>query len=207
MTIAFSACLLQAAHAWPPTFAPEITFTHDEIFNAYRRSSEAGATSTPTSIRWLERARDAVAHACQPACTITPFRDRYDVEAYRVTYPDGSWFELTLDPAVIEIKTMPVTLAQFQALRPRLQHDLWDPLVRPPLGLEAGIRGGGHINIGADEAFGGDVLLIRNFLVDYWNHEALSWGVLGRDPHQAPHPTMLRDRRAFERLTQILAAP
>ncbi len=141
--------------------------------------------------------------------------------AFHLRYPDGFWVEFVIDTCVIEVKTMPQTLAEFSSRADQLQRDVFEVVAsvgaKPGKGLGLG---NGHVNIDVETGFGGDLLLLRNFLVDYTNHAELAHGIhlSGLDRYNAPplaedreHYEYFRDRfvAAFDRgeLTRISSIP
>lgn len=96
--------------------------------------------------------------------------------------PHGWSFEWGLDDGVIEIK-MKNTLENYERFRTDMEDAIFSSARNE--GLEPALyQGGGHINLGM-QAFEGNDLLLRNFIVDLYNHNELFLGVLGYDTHNA----------------------
>ncbi len=175
-------------HAWPPDFAPEFNFTNKELESAWSRQPDRTDTSNPTSERYREFMLSEIKRRCSD-CTYSPGEDRYGIKKYRVTYLDGWWFEITLDPSVIEIISKPATLSAFQQMQSRLQNHIFD--AADALGLRSALAG--HINVGTAEGFGGDTRLFRNFIVDLLNHPGMMKQIMHTpETFNAPHIESLK---------------
>lgn len=168
--------LLTADASSPKTFGPEFTVTNRELIEG-----TAGRASA------LQRLRRVVAANCadgsDPCAVSSDGIPRYDGTELKiltgavVRYPDGWWFRITIDPRVVEITAKPATLAELARLRDRIQRDIFDAAAG--VGLYPNVsRGGGHINVGVESAFGQDSALFRNFVVDCANHPELFQGIL-----------------------------
>lgn len=185
------------AQAQNATYGAEFTFTSFDL--AFAKSAEHGrahTVSTSENDRALEEMRKTVASLCAhrsgaEKCRIEFIKDPRGLPSYRVIYPDGWWWQMALDPGVIEVQTKPSTANELRSLKERMRQDIFataaktqllkskaDP--RPGL-IPIPQIGGGHIHIGNDSAFGNDAKLFRNFLVDYANHAGLAMGALGND--------------------------
>jgi len=102
-----------------------------------------------------------------------------------VTYRDGVWFDISLDPAVVEVQASPMTASEWAKNSDRFQKDVFE--TAKFIGLEPHPDiGGGHIHIGLDSAFEQDSMLFRNFIVDFTNHPELARGVLSHDESNSP---------------------
>jgi hypothetical protein len=97
----------------------------------------------------------------------------WEVASYRVIYPDGFWWQMSYDSEIVEVQIKPSTVEDLRRNRDRIQHDMFDTALKaglkPPVGEET------HIHVGAHAAFGLDLHLIRNFLVDGINHPELTF--------------------------------
>ncbi|MBS1961470.1 MAG: hypothetical protein JST04_04590 [Bdellovibrionales bacterium] len=196
------------AWAWPPTFGAEFTFTNTEMLLAqlnYAGMRERdewkkawakkdwkamvelidwNTTENDTSNKYLAKMKDSVMKRCKQ-CKLIEGEDHYGKVNYRFVYPDGWWFQIATDPAVIEIQTAPTTRADFEKMRDRLQTDIFGSaksvgmMPEPIMGI-----GQGHIHMGLDAAFENDPKLFRNFLVDMMNHPEVNF-VFGRNERNA----------------------
>lgn len=126
-----------------------------------------------------------------------PEGSKWTDDYFRVKYKDGFYFDVTMDPACLEVIPKPMTISEVKKYKDRIQKDIFD------LMKEAGLTphrafGGGHIHLGALSAFGNDVKLFRNFIVDMANHTELASGALENDPDNA---TPLYKLKASQRKT------
>ncbi len=122
--------------------------------------------------------------------------------SFRVHFPeDNFWVQISTDPSVIEIQTKPSTVAEYKKSRVHMDR-LFS--VGEAVGIKPhSFNGGGHIHMDIKSAFGNDVKLFRNFLVDFMNHQELGGdGVLGGDFQNAPHLSELEkfQRREFRKV-------
>jgi hypothetical protein len=176
--------LVTRAFAAPPTFGNEIELTNREIDQAEYEDENFTQRISDENSDMQDRFYEEVYAICK-GCKIRMGYDYDGTPHYKVTYPDGWWFKISLDPAVLEIQTAPSTVKKLKQIRNRIQTDIFG--VAKTLGLKAGFKGsGGHIHIGAESAFGGDANLFRNFLVDFINHSELANGILENDHSNAP---------------------
>ncbi len=99
------------------------------------------------------------------------------------TSPNGWWFEAGRDKGVIEVRMKPLRVDEAQIYA----SDIQDAIFASAYHLEfyPGLFvGGGHINIDLSYFFDNPVLL-RNFIVDFVNHNELSLGIFNYDTHNA----------------------
>lgn len=210
----------QPARAWPPLFGPEFTFTNPVMQSSTladeARNRQAGqVTGTPESHQVVERMRQILVERCRHHgnCSVTDPGGAWS--AVRVTYQDGWWFELDTDPGVVEVRAQPMTQTRIEALRSRMQEDIFEVARLAGVTPDPNV-GMGHIHLDLHESFGNDAQLFRNFLVDFLNHSELSTGILEDDPKNAPSFASLTDEeqdefrriiRAFDAATRAGHAP
>jgi hypothetical protein len=145
------------ARAWAPLFGPEWTFfSGSEKFDPNR---------------WLRLAQEKI---CAGGHCEAKLSD--DGRSVLVKYKDKWWFEITDDYNVIEIKAKPATEARFRELKDRIHTDVFEFFKGEGYEPHESV-GGGHISIGRSSAFGGRDLLLRNWIVDIFNHSELGSGV------------------------------
>jgi hypothetical protein len=137
-----------------------------------------------------------------PSARVEETQDKYGHRAFKVTYADGFEYAVTMDGSVIEIVLGKATAADLRKNVPRLERDVFGTAKDAGLVPHA-FRGGGHVHIGLQSAFGDDVLLFRNFVVDYFNRPELALHGLrdrasGEALHLASLPEKLRD--AFRKI-------
>ncbi|OFZ51297.1 MAG: hypothetical protein A2428_15780 [Bdellovibrionales bacterium RIFOXYC1_FULL_54_43] len=195
--------LTRSSLAWPPIYGPEFTFTNGTLYAASIGNPRAIVTEANSAAR--DRMAEVMIELCarRGDCTVAATVDKYDVKTWKVSYPDGWWFQISIDPSVVEIQAKPVTLAEFTKYRDRIQNDIFEVAESIDLKPDKG-SGGGHIHIGTQTAFENDPKLFRNFLVDYTNHPELAFGILEEDFKNAlPFAKLSEDQRAaFAKLIQ-----
>ncbi len=109
--------------------------------------------------------------------------------AYRFTYPGGWYFQVNSDFTAVEIQMSPLDSEEIERVKTILQRDLFE--AAKGLGLKPptfDLVSGGHINISFDKAFKDNPRLLRNFMVDQFNHSELATGVFLNDPFNARSP-------------------
>lgn len=163
-----------------PTFGAEFTFTN-RVLAKGDYGKEGEIICSDENIAAQKAMKDTLSQMCRQRknCHIEKDLDRYGVELYRVKYNDGWYFELTLDPGVVEVTTKPATLKEFEKMRSRIQEDIFDVAKQNHLFPWTNNQdsGGGHIHIGAD-IFEKNPELFRNFIADFANHSEIAWGGL-----------------------------
>ena len=105
------------------------------------------------------------------------------VNSEALVSPNGWWFEPRRDNGVIEVKMSPLTVDEWKNFARDIQDAVfvtaYNQRYFPALYL-----GGGHINLDLSELIK-DPLLLRNFIVDYWNHNELALGIFNYDSHNS----------------------
>ena len=187
-------------------FGPELSFTNEKIQETHGRTRQ---TDSPASVASLLRFRQRVLELCLDeyrVCRITAERDAKGYDSYRVDVSahgqqEAWWFRLSYDPGVIEVQMQPSTLAQLQSRQSLIQRLIFDAAdlaeLRPYMWA-----GGGHLHLDAARAFGGDVRIFRDFIVDMNNHAAIFLFLMRGSPPNAPAIWMLPEarQRSFARL-------
>ena len=121
-------------------------------------------------------------------CRVEEFPDKKGRLVSKVTYENGEWWAIVKDNTVVEVISLDGSLADWRRREGRWQHDIFE------LAGAVGITparffnwpNGGHVNIGLKSAFKGNVLLLRNFLVDFTQHSEIAHGILLNDQRSAP---------------------
>jgi len=177
--------LSSRAFAWPPTFGAEFTFTNGKLWAASIGKKNVVRTVENEAAR--NAMTDVLLELCKRRgdCSISFSNDKYNHKVARVIYNDGWWFQMSLDPSVVEIQTKPSTLKELTAIKDRIQNDIFESAKKVDLQPDLH-AGGGHIHIGHKSALDDDARLFRNFVVDYANHPELALGVLEDDLMNAP---------------------
>jgi hypothetical protein len=170
--------LLLAEHAaFAFLYGAEFTFTKPALIGA-ANAMGPGVVDNPLSepLR-LAMVREVIERC--PECGIKVFRDPKGLPVTRFTYPDGWWFQVALDPGVIEIQTRPSSYERFHEMIPRMQKDIFGAAAAEGVNMFPHQNtGDGHFHIDIEEAFEGNRLWFRNYLVDKMNHPELAKGVM-----------------------------
>jgi hypothetical protein len=195
--LAAQLCSASAAWAWPLTFGAEFEFTNSELKPG--TGGMLGGKERDAALQMLEAVRTLCAQ--QGGCRIRTIPGKFGLD-YRVRFKDGWWFQISYDPACVEVQTRPSTLEELRALRDRIQTFIFG--AAKSAGLHAALPGsGGHVNVGARSAFD-DVDQFLAFFVDYANHPELGMGITGKDHWNAP-PIVALGQDQRDQLKAILA--
>ncbi len=175
----------------PPTMLGGLPALPHQMGFPLQSSSLSAITNSPIN-QAVERWVQIIKRDC-PDCII---------EGRKITLPSGFWFQITTDFWAVEVKTKPISLEEFRALKEPLQHLVWDAA------NQAGVKpherlGGGHIHLDIEKFFGGDRLAFRNFIVDLVNRPELFMGAFGLNYFNAP-PLSLYGRGIIDEFTQII---
>lgn len=176
------------------TFGAELTFTNSEILES-QRALASGTINSAMSERYQDLLIDKILENCLD-CSVEWKIDKYGLEYGRIIYPDGWYFNVTLDPAVVEVTAKPIPESKLQEYTKRLDQDLYANARE--LGLRPSRKtGGGHIHFGAEAFFEGNPEYFRDFMVDMYNHSELADGIFADDHYNSPpikaHPKAQRD--------------
>lgn len=102
---------------------------------------------------------------------------KFKMEGSKFISPNGWWFTLNRDPGVFEVQMSPLSLEQIRRFKDDIQDAIFSSMANEGY-FPWDYMGGGHINMDTG-IFGEDILLARNFIVDFLNHNELSMGALG----------------------------
>ncbi len=164
-------------------YGRELEFTNDTIYYANKSSVEI---TSKQGVAARTNFKNDVLKKC-PDCKVENIKDKYGYVNYRIHHPNGFWFDITLDPGVIEIKTMPMTTKQMKKNSAIMKTLIYDIAQKNSLVPDYDYVSAGHIHLGIESAFKNDPLLFRNFVVDLMNRPELAWGIFNDDPLNAPH--------------------
>jgi len=160
------------AWGWPPTFAPEFTFTNLKIMDQVHKKN-ARKVRGEILDEWRRRATTLCLHR---GCRISwPGKD-----IMRITTSNGFWVEISKDPRVIEVKAKLSTRAEFIENKNFINEFVFRMAKKLDVFPHASL-GDGHISIGAASVFDDDPKLFRNFIVDQENNPQLYSGLFGSD--------------------------
>lgn len=183
-----------------PQFGIELTFTSEELEKAGSRAG-SHVINSEASEKMQRKLVKEITKSCTH-CTLNWEADKYGVEVARITYPDGQYIHVTLDPSVIEITGSPIAYSNLSHASKRFEEDLYQSARN--LGLAPSRNtGGGHIHIGLDEFFENDPYLFRDFLVDVYNNPELGSGLLANDHYNSP-PIQALPKASQKEFKQII---
>jgi hypothetical protein len=179
------------------TFGAEFTFTNAAINQA---QSDGETVNNEESERHQDLMMEQVRRTCD-GCRIIIEENKYEVEVYKVIYPDGWYFVIATDPAVVEVQTKPMTLADLKKQEQRIERDIFGA-ARAAGMAPSRSAGGGHIHFGYLSSTEGDLRLARNIIVDFANHPEMANGVLSEDTwNSTPISNLPEDRqKAFRQI-------
>lgn len=157
----------------------------------------------------VEEFRDEVIKRCAGGCYVAEVDGKWTkigVPSFRVTFPDGWWFEITPDPFVVEIRGKPQTISELKANRDRMQYMIFESAAA--VGLSPNclscriLRFASHFNFGVRSAFGSSGHDFLAFFTDFANFPALASGGFGKDFFSAPPISRLAksQRKALAKL-------
>jgi hypothetical protein len=173
-------------------FGPEFTFG---VFQGKTWSGMGG--SAPARDALIER---MTAHLIGGQ----PKNARFQQTESREFISPNSWrVEVDADYGVVEVTMDPLTVEQMK----RYANDIQDALFVSAANVDlypALFAGGGHINIGLN-AFAQHPLLLRNFIVDLYNHSELFMGVFSYDTNNAL-PFALYEDDTKEKIAELIDA-
>lgn len=181
-------------------FGPELTFTNQRLIDDGRRMGGSTYNSPANenalldlSILIYDEAGDMVEE--------DRIRNGRGYNETRLIFEDGFVIDLTLDPWVIEINSTPISSNEMDERVLLFDEFIFDRARRLNLHPSYDI-GGGHIHVGATELLRGDEDVLRDILVDFYNHRELGEGLLGNNRHNAPsiQSLPLANRNAFKEI-------
>jgi hypothetical protein len=180
------------------TFGAEFTFTNQKILKASLNSGSI--VNIPEAVESAKAFRDEVIRRCN-GCSVVTETNSYGVDVYKIIYPDGWYFVIATDPAVVEVQTKPSTIQTVRAIQERMQRDIFDAAKAVGILPDKG-AGGGHIHFDYKASTDGNLLRLRNLVVDFANHPELAQGLWAFDFHNSgPIAALpLTQRNAFEQL-------
>lgn len=119
-------------------------------------------------------------------CRIFHAPNKRAEESQVVVKPNTS-FVLSYDPSVIEVQPHYGDENYWNQNKDVYQYMIFDQLQSQ--GYSAKSKNlAGHFNIGFKSLTGGDLNRFAQFYFDFMNHQELTFGALGRDRNNAPHP-------------------
>jgi hypothetical protein len=174
-----------------PTFGAEFEFTNQKMIDS-DLSGVHGLSKDQLEKKGAQAFRDRVKEKC-PECTITDTTFKYD-KSFKVVYPDGWWFNISYDPACVEIQTKPSTHEELVAVSNRIDEHIFETAGELDLFPDEE-TGAGHLNFGATSTFGEDGKLFLSYVADFANHPELAYGAWGNDQLNAPAMSELKQHQ------------
>lgn len=199
-----------SAPADPITFGMEFNFRNQSLHLAWQKRMDTikGYKKRQTPGQEEQDAATAfskkVQEICGSKCQVTSKKGKFGKTEYEVRFLDGWGFNISVDPKVVEIQTIPETAAQIRNRTQDYQKYVFAVAEAVGLGFDAESpdRGSGHLNIGFQSAFKDDAKAFLRFFLDYSSRPALALGIFGYDTLNAPPIGMLSwaQRRALKRI-------
>ena len=166
------------AWAWPPTYGAEFEFFHPNL--TWNLENINGPEALQAKAEFMHQIQeDCLASGCK----VDKIGGKFSVD-YRVTLPNGWWFIVSHDPAVIEITTKPSTLAELRQNTENINQFIFKSARKAKFRVHRDDNA--HFNFGVQSAFDNDPKEFLKFFVDYQNNTHLSLGTLGQDFYNAP---------------------
>jgi hypothetical protein len=215
----FSAWQLLAlsALAYPPTFGTEFNFTNQALEKAWR---ERGRKAGYKGSRWqnpaeaeqsaAEKIAAAVKESCGEECVVKTKNGKFGATEYEIEFKNGWGFNISVDPAVVEIQTIPETSSKIRENVPLYQKYIFDAVktagFAPSQAPDNDQEMSAHLNVGFRSAFENDPKAFLRFFIDYANHPSMASGILGVDQHNAPPIATLdlEQRKALSRIVEYV---
>ena len=188
------------AFAWPPTYGREYNVSNRKVTKAWR----ARKSSAPDSMEVQKPGKpeqDAAARVaaeiknlCGSGCKVVPyenFRPRStDRKAnlnwtteFSVQFTSGLTYNVSIDPGVVEVQSMPRTPGQYQESRSVLKNIIYPAFKNAELSTKGETA---HFNIGMNSAFESDPEGLLGFYLVFANRPELMAGILSdEDPSEA----------------------
>ena len=204
----FSAMLSSFAFAWPPTFGTEFNFSNYELEVAYRNRLGGGRPG-PEEEQAAIDFKDMVLKRCGDDCHAVPHKGKWGQE-FEILFKDSWSFNISWDPACVEIQTKPQTSSEIAKYEAKIQQFIFNtgrdagvvPQVTDHLLLGGLAENTAHLNIGVRSAFEDSPNSLLRFYSDYGNRPALAMGVFGETKLNAPGISHLfpRQRNALQKM-------
>lgn len=161
---------------------PELTFTNNLMIEQTKHPTQPTTEEGRKNIRQWYR---LMLKECESGgCRVEKTEIKGNL-AFKVSFADGWWFEVSQDPCVLEVTWKHEYIAETAARSEVINKYIFQ--MAKQIGLETHDRtGGGHVNLDRATGFGGNDLLFRNFLVHRASHPELAWGIFGNHLGNSP---------------------
>ncbi|MBL7716251.1 MAG: hypothetical protein JNL01_12370 [Bdellovibrionales bacterium] len=190
------ALLPALSYAWPPTFGLELNLRSKKLQNIWAARMRESNTQTPTETGEGAETRkfaEALFRKCQPLCQRTEHVGKFGLTEWRFQFESGFQFNLSTDPATVEVQVGPFVLEDWKRYRADIQTYLYDFAKKEGLSHErdeSSKDNSAHLNMGFASSFDSG-RQFAHFLADYWQYWELGDGLLGGDPDNAPPLSLL----------------
>lgn len=183
---------------------PELTFTNNLIKEAFRAMNKKNLgyssqiATSETSKKFSTLLIKKILSKCN-TCKTEVLRDQFKQErGLAIIFENNFKIFVTLDPSVIEIQTSPIDYNNLNEATQILNDKIYNSAKEIGIGPSYAM-GGGHIHLGAKGLFTEDPELLRDFLVDLYNHPEISLEILGDLSSDDPtiHALPSKNKKAF----------
>lgn len=161
-------------------FGLEFTFTNEAmVTEGNKNPSNGGLHGNPLKKAAWDALNEKIKQKCAATgdCKTEMSYDKHG-QALKVTFGDGFYFTVGVDATVLEANAQPLSRVTYGDEAAKRMHEFLFETARE-VGLMPHSRaGGGHIHI-SRKAFDENLLLFRNFFVDFQNRPELIYGGLG----------------------------
>ena len=183
------------AFAWPPTYGLEFNLKSKDLQAAWAarmdkhgNSYQGQAPAADGEHRIARELMEKIRQACQPDCVVSSKSGKFGFEEWQFKFKSGFSFNMSVDPATVEIQVGPWDLQTWKKYESEIQRWLFDFTGKQGFSYKS--RGyqenSAHLNVGIRSAFGDDGKAFARYLADYWQYPELGSGILGDDGYNAP---------------------
>jgi hypothetical protein len=162
-------------------FGVEMEFENDEVAyadHAEYRGGPAVYQASDENVEWRDKWAKLMEKRCKKRgdCKVKEIWGEFSwdgywtdgIYEYEVKYDNGFAFRISIDPAVIEVKSGPYTKAEYKKYKSLIDSEIYG--TAKELKLRVPDDAQCHVTTGAEGAFGGDLRKFRNYLVLAANH-------------------------------------
>ncbi len=189
------------AKALPPTFGTEFNFGNAALRKAFESRTDKLIPAENAELVYAKKMANYIKQRCKSMCTVEEHIGKFSMTVFKVRFDSGFEFNISVDPACVEIQTQAATSAEIKEQVAMMQKYIFDAAKN--CGLDTQIKGSSlefsaHLNIGARSAFDKQPKDFAHFLADYSNRPALASGVFGHDYYNAPPMQLLQSHQQAE---------
>ena len=173
---------------WQPDptwgFELEKTTTDQEYWGATMQGEGQFAKLSPGT----QALYDAYVKHCaaNPGCEVKMVKDKFGDAAFDVTFKQLNYtLTFTSDNVVVETLTQPAKQDEMERIAPTIEKEYFKFLEAQKF-RGTWFGSAGHTSFGVKGAFSGNVQFFLDWMADFANHSAFSYGGLLWDPYNAP---------------------